>query len=73
MKLFIKTADWIAVLIVVLAITVLLPVLVFQGIVGVFGAFGSMFRHPNDIIILIVVTAGFAWCAFRWKELTKRP
>ena len=73
MKLFIKAVDWIAVLIAVLAITVLLPVLVFQGIVGVFGAWGSMFRHPNDIIILIVVVAAFAWCAFRWKELNKRP
>jgi hypothetical protein len=65
--------DWIAVLIAVLAITVLLPLLVFQGIVGVFGALGSMFRHPNDIIILLIVTAAFAWCTFRWKELNKRP
>ena len=73
MKLFIKTVDWIAVLIAVLAITVLLPLLVFQGIVGVFGALGSMYRHQNDIIVLIVITAAFAWCAFRWKELTKRP
>jgi nicotinamide riboside transporter PnuC len=72
-KLLIKAVDWIAILIAVLTITVLLPLLVFQGIVGVFGVLGSMFRHPSDIIILLIVTAGFAWCAFRWKELNKRP
>ena len=73
MKLFIKAVDWIAILIVILAITVLLPVLVFQGVLGVLGAWGSMFPHSSDAIIFIVVSLSVAWCVFRWNELTKRP
>ena len=72
MRLLIKAVDWIAILIVVLAITVLLPVLVFQGILGVLAAWGWMFGHPSDRILLIIVVASVAWCAFRWKELNKR-
>ncbi len=72
-KLFIKAVDWIAILIAVLAITVLLPVLIFQGILGVLGAWGSMFWHSSDKILLILVIASVARCAFRWKELNKRP
>jgi hypothetical protein len=73
MRLFLKAADWIAILNVILAITVLLPVLVFQGILGVLGAWGSMFWYSSDAIIFIVVSVSVAWCVFRWKELTKRP
>jgi hypothetical protein len=72
-KLLIKAMDWIAMLIAILAITVLVPVLVFQGVLGVLGAFGSMFWHSSDAIIFIVVSVSVAWCVFRWKELTKRP
>ena len=72
MRLLIKAVDWVAILVLVLAITVLLPVLVFQGILGVLAPWFWMFGHPMDRILLIIVVASVAWCALRWKELNKR-
>jgi len=72
MRLLIKAVDWVAILVLVLAITVLLPVLVFQGIVGVLAPWFWMFGHPMDRILLIIVGVPIAWCALRWKELNKR-
>ena len=72
MKLLIKVVDWIAILIALLAITVLVATLIFQGVYGVLEALSSMFGHSSDTILLIIVGAAIAWCAFRWKELNKR-
>jgi membrane protein DedA with SNARE-associated domain len=72
-KLLIKAVDCIAMLAVLLGFVVAVATLIFTGIYGVVDALSSMLSNSSDTIVLVIVVAAVVWCAFRWKELNKRP
>jgi hypothetical protein len=72
MKVLLKALDAVATVLALLGFTFLIFTSVAWGVSGVFQYLRSMWGS-EDRILLIIVGAAVAWCAFRWKELNERP
>ena len=72
MRVLLKAVDVVAKLLALLGFIFLIVAAVGWGVSGVFQYLRSMWGS-EDRILLIIVGAAVAWCAFRWKELNERP
>ena len=72
MRVLVKAVDLVATLLALLGFVFLVVAAVGWDVSGVYQYLSSMWGS-EDRILLIIVGAAVAWCAFRGNELNKRP
>jgi uncharacterized membrane protein YuzA (DUF378 family) len=71
-RVLLKALDLVATLVATLGFIFLIVAAIGWGVSGVFQYVRSMWTS-EDRILLIIVGAAVAWCAFRGNELNQRP
>jgi hypothetical protein len=71
-RVLLNAVDAVAKVLALLGFIFLIFTSVAWGVSGVFQYLHSIW-DSEDRILLIIVGVAVAWCAFRWKELSKHP